>query len=111
MLKTLRSARRQGSLRKRGGCGYLLAGDRLCVRWGRVLVIMGQAITAVFVLVFVGAVIILGPIAFRNKVRKLRSGGGYPFVPGRDCQRCGGWGNINGVPCGHPPTRGPRAVP
>jgi hypothetical protein len=88
-----------------------LAGDRLCVRWGRVLVIMGQAITAVFVLVFVGAVVILGPIAFRNKVRKLRSGGGYPFVPGRDCQRCGGWGNINGVPCGHPPTRGPRAVP
>jgi hypothetical protein len=71
---------------------------------------MGQVITVVFLLVFVGAVVILGPIAFRNKVRKLRSGGGDPFVPGRDCQRCGGWGNVNGVPCGHPPTRGPRAV-
>jgi hypothetical protein len=75
-----------------------------------VLVIMGQAITDVIVLVFVGAFIILGPIAFRNKVRRLRSGGDYPFAPGRDCQRCGGWGNINGVPCGHPPTRGPRAM-
>jgi hypothetical protein len=51
--------------------------------------------------VLVVIIVILGPIAFYKKFisRKTRTVGSRPFVSGRDCGVCGGWGIINGKPC------------
>jgi hypothetical protein len=46
-------------------------------------------------------IVICGPIAFYRKFinKKTRTVGSRPYVPGRDCPTCGGWGQINGETC------------
>jgi hypothetical protein len=49
-------------------------------------------------------ILVLGPIAFYNsfinpKTRTVSPRGPRPFIEGRDCRYCGGWGNINGAQC------------
>jgi hypothetical protein len=46
-------------------------------------------------------IIVAAPIAFFRKFisRKTRTVGSRPFVSGRDCRDCGGWGAVNGKPC------------
>jgi hypothetical protein len=51
---------------------------------------------------FLLLVVVLGPVAFYNKFinKKTRTVGQRPYVPGRDCQHCGGWGTMaNGTAC------------
>lgn len=45
--------------------------------------------------------IVAAPFAFFRKFisRKTRTVGSRPFVSGRDCRACGGWGTVNGKPC------------
>jgi fatty-acid desaturase len=47
---------------------------------------------------FLLVIVVLGPIAFyRTFISKTtRTVGQRPFVPGRDCRACGGWGNLAG---------------
>ncbi len=61
------------------------------------LVVAGFFHTAVFILL----VVVLGPIAFCRKFinKKTRTVGSRPYVPGRDCPTCGGWGQIEGHAC------------
>lgn len=46
-------------------------------------------------------IVICGPIAFYRTFinKKTRTVGSRPYVPGRDCPTCGGWGQINGETC------------
>jgi hypothetical protein len=46
-------------------------------------------------------IIVAAPIAFFRKFisRKTRTVGSRPFVSGRDCRDCAGWGTVNGKPC------------
>jgi hypothetical protein len=46
-------------------------------------------------------IIVAGPIALFKKFiwKKTRTVGSRPFVSGRDCRACGGWGTVNGKPC------------
>jgi hypothetical protein len=63
--------------------------------------------TDAIALIFFAVVIILGPIAAYRTLKNIRGGNNRPFVPGRDCRNCGGWGTVNGevngmrmsVPC------------
>ena len=51
---------------------------------------------------FLLLVVVLGPVAFYNKFinAKTRTVGQHPYVPGRDCHHCGGWGTLaNGTMC------------
>jgi rRNA maturation endonuclease Nob1 len=45
-------------------------------------------------IIFLIFIAVLGPLALRNTIRKINRNGGSdrPFVPGRDCHACGGWG-------------------
>ena len=45
--------------------------------------------------------IVAAPIAlFKKFIRKrTRTVGSRPFVPGRDCRTCGGWGVVDGGLC------------
>jgi hypothetical protein len=46
-------------------------------------------------------IIVAAPFAFYRKFisKKTRTVGSRPFVSGRDCRACGGWGMVNGKPC------------
>ena len=61
------------------------------------LVVVGLFHPVVFILL----VVVLGPIAFYRKFinKKTRTVGSRPYVPGRDCPTCGGWGQIDGHAC------------
>lgn len=61
------------------------------------LVVVGFIHPVVFILL----VVVLGPIAFYRKFinKKTRTVGSRPYVPGRDCPTCGGWGQIDGHTC------------
>ena len=61
------------------------------------LVVVGLFRPVVFILL----VVALGPIAFYRKFinKKTRTVGSRPYVPGRDCPTCGGWGQIDGHTC------------
>jgi hypothetical protein len=50
---------------------------------------------------FIPLFAVLGPIAFYRKFinKKTRTVGSRPYVPGRDCPACGGWGQIGGHAC------------
>jgi hypothetical protein len=50
---------------------------------------------------FLLLVVVLGPLAFyRTFINKnTRTVNSRPFVPGRDCRVCGGWGIVGGNPC------------
>jgi hypothetical protein len=53
---------------------------------------------------FLLLIVVLGPVAFYNKFinKKTRTVGQRPYVPGRDCYHCGGWGTLaNGSFCPH----------
>jgi hypothetical protein len=52
----------------------------------------------VFMTVFVVMLVVLGPLALRNTLRRISSQGDGTrrFNAGRDCHYCGGWGEING---------------
>ncbi len=61
------------------------------------LVVVGLFHPVVFILL----IVVLGPIAFYRKFikKKTRTVGSRPYVPGRDCPTCGGWGQIGGHAC------------
>lgn len=51
---------------------------------------------------FLLLIVVLGPVAFYRTFinKKSRTVGQRPFVPGRDCRACGGWGKLaNGDWC------------
>jgi hypothetical protein len=51
--------------------------------------------------ILVVAIIVCAPIAlFKTFIwKRTRTVGSRPFVSGRDCRDCGGWGTVNGKPC------------
>jgi hypothetical protein len=61
---------------------------------------IGGALTGHFEF-FLLFVLICGPIAFYRKFinKKTRTVGSRPYVAGRDCPTCGGWGQIDGHIC------------
>ena len=46
---------------------------------------------------FLLLVAVLGPLAFYRKFinKNTRTVGSRPYVPGRDCPDCGGWGSLS----------------
>jgi uncharacterized membrane protein len=52
---------------------------------------------------FLLLIVVLGPLAFYRTYinKKTRTVGSRPFVSGRDCRACGGWGTLaGGSACG-----------
>jgi len=47
-------------------------------------------------------IIVAAPIAFYRKFinKKTRTVGSRPFISGRDCRTCGGWGYLGSARCG-----------
>jgi hypothetical protein len=60
-------------------------------------IVAGLFYPALFILL----IVVLGPIAFYRKFinKETRTVGSRPYVPGRDCPTCGGWGQIDGHAC------------
>jgi hypothetical protein len=46
---------------------------------------------------FLLMIVVLGPVAFYRKFinKNTRTVGSRPYVPGRDCPDCGGWGRLS----------------
>jgi hypothetical protein len=61
---------------------------------------IGHTVTTLFTILVV-FIIVGGPIALFKKFiwKRTRTVGRRPFVSGRDCRDCGGWGLIDGKPC------------
>jgi hypothetical protein len=59
-----------------------------------------HVLVVVFTLLII-TIIIAAPIAFYRTFisKKTRTVGSRPYVPGRDCHTCGGWGTVNGSTC------------
>jgi hypothetical protein len=53
---------------------------------------MGTTAAAIILVIFVFVII---PMAAFNTIRKIKRGGNRPFVAGRDCRACGGWGIVS----------------
>lgn len=70
-----------------------------------VAVLVGAVVLAIASLyqplVFVGFIVIVGPFAFYRKFinKRTRTVGTRPYIAGRDCPTCGGWGQVNGQSC------------
>jgi hypothetical protein len=67
----------------------------------------GVDIVATAFTILIIFIIVAAPFAFYRTFisKKTRTVGSRPFVSGRDCRVCGGWGMVNGKPC---PTCGGR---
>jgi hypothetical protein len=71
-------------------CGGNLWCRRLQARQGGQVV--GATVAAIILLIFVFVII---PMAAFKTIRKIRRGQNRPFVQGRDCYSCGGWGMVS----------------
>ena len=63
-------------------------------------IVAGLFYPILFIL-FILFIVVLGPIAFYRKFinKKTRTVGSRPYVLGRDCPTCGGWGQTDGHAC------------